>query len=273
MVNLYYMENIKAIFCDFDWTLFDHKIRDFNKLGVKGLNIVHDKGIKLIINSARTYYSLKGLNTFNLIPFDGYVVANGGACIIDNKIIYALYIKDEIKNEIINFLNKNNYSYNLICLYDTFINDINKEIVNEFYQQFYEPYPIHISKYKDESCLSIQIFCREEDDEKLKVLANKYHLYFNRFSNCNVELTSHEFYKSKGVESIFNYLKLDKENAMAFGDDINDISMFDMVKYSVCLGNGNSKAKSHAFYVTDKIENNGLYNALKHFNLIKDKDI
>lgn len=267
------MDKIKAIFCDFDWTLFDHKIRDFNKLGVKGLNIVHDNNIKLIINSARTYYSLKGLNTFNSIPFDGCVISNGGACIIDNKIIYALYIEDNIKNEIVAFLNNNHYSYNLICLYDTYINDINKDIVNEFYQQFYEPYPINISKYKNEPVLSIQIFCYEKDDNIIKSFADKYHLYFNRFSKNNIELTSHEFYKSKGVDAIFDYLKLNKDNALAFGDDTNDISMFKKVKYSVCLGNGNIKAKENAYYVTDNIEDNGLYNALKHFNLIKDKDI
>ena len=73
-----HMEKIKAIFLDFDWTLFDHKTRSFNEKGVEGLNKAHEKGLKLIINSARTYYALEGLNTFKLIPFDGYVVSNGG---------------------------------------------------------------------------------------------------------------------------------------------------------------------------------------------------
>ena len=55
---------------------------------------------------------------------------------------------------------------------------------------------------------------------------------------------------------------------MAFGDDVNDIPMFNSVKYSVCLGNGKEEAKKHAFYVTDTIENDGLYKALKHFELV-----
>ena len=55
---------------------------------------------------------------------------------------------------------------------------------------------------------------------------------------------------------------------MAFGDDLNDLSMFKLVNYSVCMGNGNEKAKKEAFYVTDNIENGGIYKALKHFNII-----
>ena len=44
--------------------------------------------------------------------------------------------------------------------------------------------------------------------------------------------------------------------------------MFQMVKYGICLGNGKDEAKKYAYYVTDNIENDGLFNALKHFNII-----
>ncbi len=262
------MDKIKAIFLDFDWTLFDHKTRTFNERGIKALQEAHQKGIKLIINSARTYYSLKMLNTFNLIPLDGFVVHNGGASIIDDKILYADFMDDDIKNDIINFLNEHHFSYNIMCLYDTYIKNTNPKLIEEFYSVFYEPYPLPISKYKNEQALSIQIFSSVEDDDALKDLAKKYNLIFNRFSDKNVELCQKEFLKSKGVQAIFDYLNLKKENAFAFGDDINDISMFDAVKYSVCLGNGHKIAKEHAFYVTDTIENDGLYKALKHFKII-----
>ncbi len=55
---------------------------------------------------------------------------------------------------------------------------------------------------------------------------------------------------------------------MAFGDDLNDIPMFKYVKYGICLGNGKEEAKKYAYFVTDNIEDDGIYNALKKFNLI-----
>ena len=262
------MEKIRAIFLDFDWTLFDHKSKSFNLKGVEALNLAHHKGIKLIINSARSYYALKELKTFDLIPFDGYVVNNGGATIIDNKILYAYFIADDIKNEIIDYLNKHNYSYNLVTLYNTYIKETGKKIIDEFYSYFYEPYPLDIKEYKGEKVLSIQIFSYEESDPVLKELTSKFNLLYNRFTSTNVELTSKEFLKSEGIKTIYDYLKLSKDEAMAFGDDTNDIPMFQMVKYGICLGNGKDEAKKYAYYVTDNIENNGLFNALKHFNII-----
>ena len=262
------MDKIKAIFLDFDWTLFDHKVRDFNKKGIEGLKKAHDKGIKLIINSARSNYSLKGLNVFNLLPIDGRVVSNGGAAMIDNKVLYADIFPKELSKEFIKLLDENNFSYNVVTLKDNFIKVTNKDIVHNFYQVFYEPFPLDISLYQGEDVLAFQVLCYEKEEKLVKEFSDEHGLIYNRFAENNVEITAKEFIKSKGIENIYNYLKLNKEETMAFGDDINDISMFHIVKYGICMGNGKNEAKKEAFYVTDNIENDGLYKALKHFDVI-----
>lgn len=262
------MNNIKAIFLDFDWTLFDHKTRSFNLKGVEALNEAHKKGVSLIVNSARTYYALKELKTFDLIPFDGFVVNNGGAAILNGNVLYAHYMDDMAKEEIIRILNEHNLSYNLITLYRTYIKATNPQLIKEFYDCYYEPYPLDIRQYQGESVLAIQVLSYEDSDPLLKAIASKYHLLFNRFTTTNVELTAKEFFKSEGIETIFQHMHLKSEEAMAFGDDMNDIPMFQMVKYGVCLGNGKEEAKKYAYYVTDNIEDDGLYHALKHFEVI-----
>lgn len=262
------MEKIKAIFIDFDWTIFDHKVRDFNKKGIEGLIKAHEKGVKLIINSARSNYSLKGLNTFNLLPVDGKVVSNGGAAILDDKVLYADLFENNLKDEFLDLLNKNNYSYNLVTLENNYIKVTNKDIVHDFYEVYYEPFPLDISSYKNEEVLAFQVLCYEEDEKIIKEFSEKHNLVYNRFASNNVEITTKEFVKSKGIETIYNHLNLKKEEAMAFGDDLNDISMFHIVKYGICMGNGKDEAKKEAFYITGNIEDDGLYNALKHFEVI-----
>lgn len=262
------MENIKAIFLDFDWTLFDHKTRSFNRKAVEALNQAHKKGVKLIINSARTFYSLKKLHTFELIPIDGFVVSNGGSCFFKDKTLYADFFADEVRDAVIKELGEHRLGFNLIGQYDTFIKVEDQRLVSDFYAVFYEPYPLDFSEYKGEHALAMQVFSTEEDDAFLKDLASRYHLLFNRFASNNVELTAKEFLKSAGIKTIYAALGLKREEAMAFGDDLNDIPMFEMVKYGICMGNGKDEAKKHAFYVTDTIENDGMYKALKHFGVI-----
>lgn len=46
--------------------------------------------------------------------------------------------------------------------------------------------------------------------------------------------------------------------------------MFDEVDYSIAMGNGCDQLKKCATYITDSINQNGIYNALKKLNLIKE---
>lgn len=263
------MKEIKAIFFDFDWTLFDHKTKSFNLKSIKALKKLHKKGIKLIINSARTYYSLKNLHTFDVYPFDGFVVSNGGAAIFENKILYFDGFKKEIVSKLLDFLDRKNLSYNLVTLYNTYNKNKDIDMMNNFYKIFYEPFPIDIASYNNEDVLAIQVFSLERDDKELINLCEELNLKYNRFSEYCIEITPIEFEKSKGIKEIIKYLNITKDEIMAFGDDLNDISMFKEAKYSICLGNGKQELKDISYYVTDNIEKDGIYKALKFFKLIK----
>ena len=58
------------------------------------------------------------------------------------------------------------------------------------------------------------------------------------------------------------------ENAYAFGDSTNDIEMLKMAGTAIAMGNGAELVKAVADYVTDTVDNDGLYNAMRHYKLI-----
>lgn len=260
------MEKIKAIFCDFDWTLFDHNTKMITNSTVEALNKAKNNGVKLFINSARSFYSLDNLNLFKLINFDGYIVSNGGAAFSKDKVFYEDALNGEQAGKIISYLSSKNYSYVLITRESAYINVKNKDYVQAFYGVFYEPYPKDISKYQGEKILSIQVFESDEIDIDLRRVEPN--LTYYRFFDFAIEITGRPFIKSKGVEAIFEEYRLNKNNCMAFGDDINDISMFNSVKYGICMGNGKDSAKNEAYYVTDDIDKDGIKKALEYFEVI-----
>ena len=49
---------VKIVFFDFDWTLFDHRTYEIKPSALKAINLLKDNGIKIVINTGRSYYSL-----------------------------------------------------------------------------------------------------------------------------------------------------------------------------------------------------------------------
>lgn len=74
--------------------------------------------------------------------------------------------------------------------------------------------------------------------------------------------------KALGMQLLLNALGAGKVDTMAFGDSTNDIPMFLAAGQAVCMGGGMAQAKAAATYVTDAVLDDGIENALKHFNLI-----
>lgn len=67
---------------------------------------------------------------------------------------------------------------------------------------------------------------------------------------------------------LLNYLKVDKEDTISFGDAKVDLSMFECCGFNVAMGNGGSEIKEAANYITNDVNEDGLYNALKYLKLI-----
>ena len=91
----------KIIFLDIDGTLISGKRPSIKKEVIEGLKQVRKKGIQLFIASGRHMLELEELKLVEQFEFDGYLLLNGGYCIIDSQIIYDNKIPQEDLKEII----------------------------------------------------------------------------------------------------------------------------------------------------------------------------
>ena len=74
--------------------------------------------------------------------------------------------------------------------------------------------------------------------------------------------------KATGIQFLLDYFGLDKDDAYVFGDSFNDEAMLRYVKHAIVMGNGEPELFKLAYYVTKDIEEDGIYHALQHLNLI-----
>lgn len=73
--------------------------------------------------------------------------------------------------------------------------------------------------------------------------------------------------KASAIHELLTYLKADKNDTLGFGDAKSDIPMFECCQIAVAMGNSGPEAKEAADYITDDVDNDGLYNAFQHFQL------
>ncbi len=83
-----------------------------------------------------------------------------------------------------------------------------------------------------------------------------------------LEMVPKGFHKGIGIAKACEYLGMDIQNTIAFGDSSNDLGMFQDVGFAVAMGNGSDVAKAAADYVTAELLDDGIWKACKHLGLI-----
>ena len=83
------------------------------------------------------------------------------------------------------------------------------------------------------------------------------------------EVIQKDYSKATGIRFLCDYLGKNIEDCYVFGDSENDRSMLEAVPNSIAMGNGEEAIKECCSYVTKDIEEDGIFEAMKHFGLIR----
>ena len=103
-------------------------------------------------------------------------------------------------------------------------------------------------------------------DECFALLADLYDYMVH--SDEVVEMVPKGFDKGAGIRKVCELLGEDIANTFAFGDSINDKEMLLAAGVGVAMGETYHDLSEYADYITTSLENEGVYNAMKHFELI-----
>ena len=76
--------------------------------------------------------------------------------------------------------------------------------------------------------------------------------------------------KKRGIIEIVDLMGGSLDDVVVFGDDYNDLMMFDERFYNIAMGNACDALKAKADYITNSNINDGIYNACKVHGWIKE---
>lgn len=263
------MNNI--VFFDIDGTLVSETDYSIPDSTLKALKLLKDKGNLAFINTGRPLSEIS--NNIRNLNFDGFVCGCGTYLEYKGKELFHKSFGKKLSAEVTRDILKYNFEAILEgkngVYFDKEENIKDKIVIKLINQHKIEGFYKGTTWYDDNIDIDkFVIFLNENSDfngfyEKYKNVFD-----FIKRNDTFYEIVPAGYSKASGIKAIIKYLNIPFENTYAIGDSTNDLSMLQYAHTSIAMGNSDKCLFDHVNYITTTLENDGIYNALSHFNLI-----
>ncbi len=262
------MGNRKIVFFDIDGTIWDFRnhIPESTREAIK---LLRENGHLAFINSGRTRGYIRNPKLLDL-GFDGIVSGCGTAVEYDGNVVFLYEIPREEMEFTVDTVRSLGFRPILEGFEYLYMDD--HEFKGDLYGEKLFRDLGERRKYIDNdrgtwntsklSCATIA----DRMEECRKILGNTYDFIVHNAEVC--ELVPKGFSKGTGIIKTCELLGIDIKDTFAIGDSVNDLDMFSVANTAIAMGNGSDIAKENADYITTPMSEDGIYNALKHFELI-----
>lgn len=226
------------------------------------------------------------------IGFDGVIGAGGGYIEVNNEVVHHQTMPEQSVRKIVDYFGQHEIGYYLESNDGLFGSDNCEEVIRQVvtegidveskayleadaeFHWFYQLLDTYRGKAIDYTNVNKISFISNET-HPFQEISNKFGREFTlyrttvaQFGPESGEIAVKGVDKYKAVEYVLNYLKIPREQSMAYGDGNNDIKMFEAVHYGVAMVNATGDLKKVAQEVTAKAEDDGIMQSFKRNQLI-----
>ena len=257
---------VKAIFFDIDGTLVSFKTHCIPDSTLVALDLLRKKGIRLFIATGRQFYSIDNLGDQE---FDGFVTLNGGYCITgDQQVIYRHPIEPSDIEALVRYQESvETFPCGLVLDREIYMNYSNETVLELFGMLNFPPQPIRpLRESLGQDVYQLIAFFTEGQQERImSVLPN---CEATRWNPLFADVVAKGSNKAIGIDQMIRHYGISLDETMAFGDGGNDLAMLRHAAIGVAMGNSVDEVREGAEYVTTSVDEDGIYNALKHYGII-----
>lgn len=257
----------KIVFFDLDGTLLtkDKTVLAENKEAIKR---ARETGIEIVICTGRpkaqaeVYQEEAGAGR--------YIITTNGAEIYDTAIkeqLFSCYLDNQFCKDFYKYIIENDLFFRVDTKYARYINQEHNRIMNEVLfdenpEKFFdenEILQISIGSMDSNKTNNAIQYLKANPDVKVE---NRYIAKLTKDPLDIINIVNRNVSKGNAIEGLCKYLKINVDEAVAFGDDYNDVSMLKAVGYPVAMGNSYDEIKALAKEVTTKNNEPGIADIL-----------
>ncbi|MFX3633858.1 MAG: Cof-type HAD-IIB family hydrolase [Candidatus Pristimantibacillus sp.] len=255
----------KIAFFDIDGTLVNEE-KQIPQDTIDAIRELQANGVEAVIATGRAPYFFRPIA--EQLDIDSFVSLNGAYAVYKGKTIFQNPIPSTDLEALVNLAARNNHS-----------------LVFEGESAFYsnsESHPHMIAAvtslrvdlpgydpdfWKKENVYQVFLHCEAADEHLYDQQVPDLRLI--RWHNTAMDVLTSTGSKAQGIEAMLGLLDIKPEEAIAFGDGLNDKEMLQVVGLGVAMGNSHEELKPFADYITTHVDDNGIRNGLRHAGLIK----
>ena len=261
------MKTPKIVFTDIDGTAFYNNKQIVLPSTIDAISQLRAQGTKIMACTSRSYQEMLQMKKEFFDYVDGTIAGTGSIVHIDNKLLKVHTLNQQETEYIIKLFEDNNIIYRYVTEDQIgYLNQYDEAAVNLF-NNLYGFVP-DIKKYEGEVVSHMLCYLTDNNTLYQTLVENLKYTHILKLNRAK-EILYQGINKGSSIIETCELLNIDLDDVAVFGDGHNDIDMFHVVNKSICMGQAHDEVKKHANYVTDRIEDDGFYNACKHFGWIK----
>lgn len=257
-----------ALFFDIDGTLVSFKTHEIPPSTVFALVQAKANGHKVFVSTGRPPLIITNLGAIEHL-IDGYVTINGALCFVGDKVVRCMDIPRDAVQLVVKDAQEKNYGLIVVGEKDMAVLDPKGEAEQLFRAEIdveiaLKAKPLDV--VLGQRILQLTPFFSEAYEYELmkripSCTSGRWHPAFT-------DITAKGADKGEGIGAMAAHLGLDFRYTIAFGDGGNDSSMIKAAGIGVAMGNALESLKAEADYTTTSVDNDGVLNALRHFELV-----
>lgn len=255
----------KLFFFDVDGTLVDPSTGKIPASTMKTLKKLQSNGHLVCIATGRPLFHPENPSFFFDFPWDGYVCFNGLAVYDRYHKPIKLYPMDlEAVQKCIQVTTQNDF--NLLFQEEREFYLLNDQLTHVTETQRFLNQSIPQKKcYRNQDIYGLMAYAPKGYDYQAYKAIKEIAVFPGQSAYADIVTAGTNKYT--GIKECMNYYHLD--TYIAFGDSNNDLEMLSHADLSICMGQGTKEAKAFSKYVTAPVDEDGIYQACKHFGFIE----
>ena len=249
--------DIKVAFFDVDGTIVDNHSKknqssDMELVpasAVEAIRLLKENGITPFIATGRSPFMIEEL--LKGLEIDSFICTNGQYAVMNGRVMYEAPYSQALLDEIVAVAKENHVPLLWMPTHHYVLSGENQEVLLEALDNMNLPYPI-IETNLEKPDYKIYQMVAGVTKENEHIFEPIEEVRIVRWQPNGIDLLPKVGSKATAIEVILDKLGLKPENAVAFGDGLNDIDMLQKCGVGVAMNNALPEVKEIANYITVK---------------------